>query len=79
MEVLVKTCDAMSDALRAWAEAARDVRDDLRTLHYEGVIKALPHIDTSDGLGMKDVKSFGLLNMGKGFAAGFALEVTRRR
>ncbi|MFD7233403.1 RNase A-like domain-containing protein [Streptomyces sp. NPDC059881] len=77
MEVLVKTCDVMSDALRAWAEAARDVRDDLRKLYYEAVIKALPHIDTSDGLGMKDVKSFGkgLLNIGKGFASGFAIEV----
>ncbi|MEU1072085.1 MULTISPECIES: RNase A-like domain-containing protein [unclassified Streptomyces] len=77
MDVMVKTCDVMSDALRAWAVAAQDVRDDLRRLYYEAVIKALPHIDTSDGLGLKDLKSFGkgLLHMGKGFAKGFALEV----
>ncbi|MFH8881266.1 RNase A-like domain-containing protein [Streptomyces californicus] len=77
MDVLVKTCDVMSDALGAWAVAAKDVRDDVRKLYYEAVIKALPHIDTSDGLGMKDLKSVGkgLLNIGKGFAEGFALEV----
>jgi hypothetical protein len=77
MDVLLKTCDVVSDALRAWAAAAKDVRDDLRRLFYEAVIKALPHIDTSDGLGMKDLKSIGkgLLNIGKGFAKGFALEV----
>ncbi|MFD3608751.1 RNase A-like domain-containing protein [Streptomyces atroolivaceus] len=77
MDVMVKTCDVMSDALGAWAIAAQDVRDDIRRLYYEAVIKALPHIDTSDGLGLKDLKSFGkgLLNIGKGFAEGFALEV----
>jgi hypothetical protein len=77
MDVMVKTCDVMSDALRAWAVAAEDVRDDLRRLFYEAVIKALPHIDTSDGLGMKDLKSLGkgFLNMGKGFAKGFVLEI----
>lgn len=77
MDVMVKTCDVMSDALRAWAVAAEDVRDDIRKLYYEAVMKALPHIDTSDGLGMKDLKSLGkgFLNIGKGFAEGFALEV----
>ncbi|MFG2985078.1 hypothetical protein ACGFYQ_28100 [Streptomyces sp. NPDC048258] len=77
MDVMVKTCDVMSDALRAWAAAAKDVRDDLRRLYYEAVLKALPHIDRSDGLDMKDVKSFGkgLLKMGRSFAVGFALEV----
>ncbi|MFF9688472.1 RNase A-like domain-containing protein [Streptomyces sp. NPDC014623] len=77
MDVMVKTCDVMSDALGAWAIAAQDVRDDIRRLYYEAAIKALPHIDTSDGLGLKDLKSVGkgLLNIGKGFAEGFALEV----
>ncbi|MFE6130199.1 RNase A-like domain-containing protein [Streptomyces sp. NPDC056437] len=77
MDVMLKTCDVMSDALRAWAAAAEDVRDDLRKLYYQAVIKALPHIDTSDGIGVKDLKSFGkgLLNIGKGFAEGFALEI----
>ncbi|MDX6758717.1 MULTISPECIES: hypothetical protein [Streptomyces] len=72
MDVMVKTCDVMSDALRAWAAAAKDVRDDLRRLYYEAVLKALPHIDRSDGLDMKDVKSFGkgLLKMGSSFAVG---------
>ncbi|ARF74414.1 hypothetical protein B7C62_20885 [Kitasatospora albolonga] len=77
MDVMVRTCDVMSDALGAWAIAAKDVRDDIRKLYYEAVMKALPHIDTSDGLGMKDLKSIGrgLLTIGKGFAEGFALEV----
>ncbi|WP_329114810.1 RNase A-like domain-containing protein [Streptomyces sp. NBC_01353] len=77
MDVMLQTCDVMSDALRAWAAAAEDVRDDLRGLYYEAVIKALPHIDRSDGIGMKDLKSIGkgFLNIGKGFAQGFALEV----
>ncbi|MGW1774945.1 hypothetical protein [Streptomyces sp. NPDC002104] len=53
------------------------MRDDLRRLYYEAVLKALPHIDRSDGLDLKDVKSFGkgLLKMGRGFAVGFSLEV----
>ncbi|MFD4139649.1 hypothetical protein [Streptomyces sp. NPDC058572] len=39
MDVMLKTCDVVSDALRAWAAAAEDVRDDLRRLYYEAVIK----------------------------------------
>jgi len=75
--VLVDTCDALSDALRAWAEAAETARDDLRRIFHEAVMKALPHIDVSDGIGMKDVKSFGkgLLNMGKSLGKGIILEI----
>ncbi|WP_103513281.1 RNase A-like domain-containing protein [Streptomyces sp. SM13] len=77
MAVLIDTCDAVSDALRMWADAAEEARDDLRKIYYRAVRDALPHIDTSDGIGMKDLKSVGkgLLNMGKSFASGMALEI----
>ncbi|MDI3417934.1 RNase A-like domain-containing protein [Streptomyces luteolus] len=77
LAVLTDTCDAVSDALRAWAEAAETARDELRRIFYEAVMKALPSIDLRDGLGIKDLKSLGkgLLNVGTGLATGVVLEI----
>lgn len=77
MAVLNDTSKEISAALEAWSHAAKAARDDLRRIFYQAVRDALPHIDTSDGIGMKDLKSFGkgLLNMGKSFGEGIVLEI----
>ncbi|GEB51833.1 RNase A-like domain-containing protein [Streptomyces cacaoi] len=77
MAVLNDTSKEISAALEAWSHASKAARDDLRRIFYQAVRDALPHIDTSDGIGMKDLKSFGkgLLNMGKSFGEGIVLEI----
>ncbi|HET6359970.1 RNase A-like domain-containing protein [Streptomyces sp.] len=77
LSVLIDTCDGVSDAVMAFARAAEDVRSDLHDIYWRAVRDALPHVDTKDGIGLKDVKSVikGIGKMGKSLAGGIVLEI----
>ncbi|MFF8606224.1 RNase A-like domain-containing protein [Streptomyces sp. NPDC015346] len=75
--VLWDTTQEVSQALRAFAEAAETMRNEVWRIFKKAIWDALPHI--KDGIGMDDVKKIGkgLLSMGKNLGIGITLEIDK--
>lgn len=80
MAVLIDTCDVISDALRNWAEAAKEARDDMRSIFYDAVRESIP-VDPDDGFSLKNLKGAvkGVVNLGKEFLGDLALNLDEDR
>jgi hypothetical protein len=75
--VLWDTTQEVSQALRAFAEAAETMRNEVWRIFKKAIWDALPHI--KDGLDMDDLKKVGkgLLSMGKSLGIGITLEIDK--
>ncbi|MFB7374703.1 RNase A-like domain-containing protein [Streptomyces sp. NPDC056222] len=75
LSVLFDTTQEVSQAMRAFAEAASTMRSEVWRIYKKAVWDALPHI--KDGLGMDDLKKIGkgLLSMGRSLGIGISLEI----
>lgn len=75
MSVLHDTTQEVSQALRAFAESAAKMRQELWRIWKKAVWDALPHI--KDGIGMDDVKKIGksILSLGRDLGVSITLEI----
>ncbi|MCM2390012.1 RNase A-like domain-containing protein [Streptomyces albipurpureus] len=75
MSVLWDTTQEVSQIMRAYAEAASEMREEVARIYRKAVWDALPRV--KDGLDMSDVKKIGkgILSMGRGLGIGITLEI----